>query len=272
MLYSTLSIPTIVSSPMNRISSPVTPPSRSTSSGLNASRYYSTIPRSWPPSPYPTTLDYSLQAYLMTRTIVASKPMSPISLDYTLQVNLNYDLLVHIQTRTITASKYISNLAQSGPPGAFPNSQTYSLQVHCQTRFITASKCISKLAQLLPPNAHLQSSSFTASNCISKLAPLPPPSASLSSHNHCLPVHLQTGTGAASKCIPKSARSQPPSVLPYLLDYGLRTRLITASVCISKFTWSRGGETVVQYSRHPIMNTPLHLARYPNGIHQKEWF
>jgi len=272
MLYSTLSIPTIVSSPMNRISAPITPPSRNTSSGLNASKYYSNIARSWPPSAYPTTHDYSLQAYVMTRTILASKPMSPILLDYNLQVNLNYDLLVHIQTRTIMASKIISNLAQSGPPGAFPNSQNYSLQVHRKTCFITASKCISKLAQFRPPNAHLQSRSFTASNCISKLAPLPPPSASLSSHNHCLQVQLQTGTGAASKFIPKSARSQAPSGLPYLLHYGLRTRLITASVCISKFTRSRGGETVVRYSRQPIMNTPLDRAWYPNGIHEIERF
>jgi len=151
----------------------------------------------------------------------------------------------------ISASKF----APSRPP------------VYLQTRSITASKCISKLARLRPRSSHhhglqvhIQTRSITASKCISKLGGSQPPSVSLNSHNY----GLQVRTIMAS------------SVTPNLLNHGLpvylQTRSITASECISKFTQSRCGETVELEGRQPIINTPLHLAWYPKGIHETERF
>jgi len=148
----------------------------------------------------------------------------------------------------MSASKCISKLAQSRPPSASLILHNHSLQVHLHTCTITAAKCISKLAQSRQP------------------------SASPNSHDHGLKVHLHTRSISASKCISKLARSQPPSVSPNLLDYGIQTSSITAWECISKFTWLQGGKMVELEGRQPIMNTPPHLAWYPKGICEKEWF
>jgi len=128
---------------MNRVSAPVAPPSRTTSSRLTASKH-SNLTRSWPPSAGPHSLDHSLQVYLQTRPITASMfarslppSASPNSLDYGLQV------------RTITASKCISELARSAPPSVSPNPLGYSLQI----RTITASE----LARSRPWSASLSS-------------------------------------------------------------------------------------------------------------------
>jgi len=103
---------------------------------------------------------------------------------------LGHSLQVYLQTRSITASKF----TRSWPPSASTHLLDHCLQVdHC--RLITPSKCISKLAQCPPssvslnsPNyglqVHLQSRSITPSNCISKLALSQPPSESPNSLKH----------------------------------------------------------------------------------------
>jgi len=111
---------------MNRVSAPVSPPSR-----LTASKYSSSLARSWPPSASPNSFDHSLQV----RTLMSSKYISPNSLEDGLQV--------HLQTCSITASKGIFTLAQLRPLSVSPISLNYGLQV-CT---ITASECISKFTR-----------------------------------------------------------------------------------------------------------------------------
>ena len=98
---------------MNRVTDPIAPPSQATASWLTVSN----LPRSWPPRASPDSLDHSLQVYLWTRTIMASK------------------------------------FAPSWPPSASLYSLDHGLQLHLQTRSITASKCISKLDRLQPRSA-----------------------------------------------------------------------------------------------------------------------
>jgi len=120
---------------MNRVSAPVSPPSRTTASRLTASKYSSNLARLWPPSASPNSLDHSLQV----RTHMASKCISPNSLDHGLQV------------RTHMASKCISKLARLRPlsshshglQSAYLQTRTISLQV----RTITASESISKFTR-----------------------------------------------------------------------------------------------------------------------------
>jgi len=175
MVYSILYIPTITSLPMNRVSAPVVPPSRTTASRLTASNYSSNVARSWPPIASSNSLDHSLEMYL--------------------------------QIRKITASKCISKLAPSQPPSVCTNSLDYSLQV----RTITASKCVSKLARSQPPSVSTNSLDYgfqvrtiTASKWIFKLARSQPPGVSPNSHN----LGLQTRTITASECIFKFTRSR----------------------------------------------------------------
>jgi len=52
----------------------------------------------------------------------------------------------------------------------------------------------------------------------------------------------------------------------------LQTRSIAASECITKFTWSRCGETLELDCRQAIINTLPHLAWHPKGIHENERF
>jgi len=129
-----------------------------------------------------------------------------------------------------TTSKYSSTLARLRRA----SSNNPALQVHLQTRMITASK----LARSRPPNAYIQTRSITASKCISKLAQSRPPSVYLNSLNY----SLQVCTMMDSKCIYKLARSRSRSASLSALDHGLQVclagRSITASECISEFTWS----------------------------------
>jgi len=140
LLYPTLYIPTVTSWPMNRVSAPVAPASRST-----ATKNSSNHDRSWPPSVSLNTLKYGLQVLL--------------------------------QTRSIMASKCISELTQCCLPSASPNSLDHGLQVHLQARPIATSKCISKLHHALL--MHLWVRSISVSKCISKLTRSWPPSPSL---------------------------------------------------------------------------------------------
>ena len=147
MLYSILYICTITSQPMNRVSAPVAPPSRT----------------------YRLQIDRLLVLH-QSRSVMACKCISklprlrsPNSLDHGFQS--------HLQTRSTAASKCISELAQSRPPSASPNSLDHGLQVHLQTRSIMASKCISKLARLQLPSASPNSLN-RGLQCISKFAQL----------------------------------------------------------------------------------------------------
>jgi len=61
----------------------------------------------------------------------------------------------------------------------------------------------------------------------------PPPSSRPISLDHSLQVHLKSRLITASKCISKLSWSPPPSVSPNSLDYGLQVRTSMASKCIS---------------------------------------
>jgi hypothetical protein len=137
---------------------------------------------------------------------------------------------------------------------------------------ITACKCISPTSLQQDLQVHLPTCSIMAPKSISKLARSQPPRASLNLPNHGLQVHLQTCTITASKCNSNLARSQFPSVSPYSLDCSPQTCSITTLECISKFPRSWGGEMVELESGRPIMNTPPHLAWFPEGIREKERF
>jgi len=130
------------------------------------------------------------------------------------------------------------------PPSTPPISLDHGLQVHLQTRPITASK--------FAPSWH--------------------PSASPNSLDDSLQLHLQTRSLAAFKCIFKLARLRPPGLHDHGLEVHLQTCTSTALECISKLTRSRCGEMVEPVGRQCIINTPLHLAWYPKGIHEKERF
>jgi len=202
-------------------------------------------------------------------------------------ISLGYGLQVHLHTRSIMASKCISQLARPERSSVSLNLHDYGLQLG----MITATYCISKLTQLRPRSLSphlfdygLQVRMIMASKCIYTLAWSQPPSTSPNSLNHGLQVHLQTRSITAFKCISKLARLQTPSSYDHGLQVHLQTRSITASKlypqpgsnsaleCISKLTRSWCGETVERAGRHPIISTLLHLAWYPNGIYEKEWF
>jgi len=70
---------------------------------------------------------------------------------------LDYSLQVYLHTRTITASKCIATLAWSQPPSASPHSRNHGLRVHLPTRSIAVSNCISKLARSRPRSVSLSS-------------------------------------------------------------------------------------------------------------------
>jgi len=192
----------------------------------------SNLARSQPPSASPNTLDHSLQVYLQTRSIAASK-----------------------FTRA-QPSKCISKLARSRPQSASPNSLDYGLPVRTITAF----------------QVHRQPRSITASECISNLAQFQPPSVSRNSHDYGLQVHLLIHSITASKCISKLARLRPPSSNDHSLQVYVETRSTMASECISKFTRSRCGEALELQGRQPIMKTPPHLAWHPKGIRENERF
>ena len=150
--------------------------------------------------------------YWYSSIIIAAK-RQPLTLDYNLKVY------------TLMASKCISKLNRLRPP----NSLDRGLQVYLQSYWITPSKCISKLTRLRPSNSldhglyipTIMGSKYISSNLL----------------DHGLQVYRQTCWTMASKL----AQSPPPSVSPNKLNYRLQVHLqtcsITASECISKFTW-----------------------------------
>jgi len=163
---------------MNRVSDPVSPPSR-----LTASKYSSNLARSQPPSSH----SHGLQVHISKLAWSWPPSASPNSLDY--------GLWGYPKSRLITASKF----AWSQPPSGL------------QTRSITASNCIYTLARLRPPSSHdhglqvhLQTRSNTAYKCISKLARSQPPSVSPNLHDY----GLQVRTIKASECISKFTRTR----------------------------------------------------------------
>jgi len=87
---------------MNRVSAPVTPPSRTTASRLTASKYSSNPTRSRPPSASLNSLNYGPPV----RSITASKCISELA---RLRPASSHDhgLQVHLPTRSIRAYKYI---------------------------------------------------------------------------------------------------------------------------------------------------------------------
>jgi len=79
MLYPILYIPTIMSEPMDTVSAPIAPPSRTTALTLTASKYCSNLAWSWPQSVSLNSLDHSLQVYHQTRLITASECISKLT-------------------------------------------------------------------------------------------------------------------------------------------------------------------------------------------------
>jgi len=137
-------------SPLNTFSAPVAPPTWTSAARSTVFLFPSTLTWSWPRGGCSHSLDHSLQEYLWTRTITASKcaPLLPPS--------LSPNWLGHsLQVRTIMASKCIYTLAWSRPPCSCPNLLEHGLWVHHQTPLSWASKCISKLARLWPRSASL---------------------------------------------------------------------------------------------------------------------
>jgi len=109
----------------------------------------------------PNSLDHGLQVYLQTRSITTSKciskldwsrppSVSPDSLDYGLQVrtimaskcispqSLNHSLQVYLQTRLITTSKCISKVARSRPRSISLSSLDRHFQAHRELLSSTA--------------------------------------------------------------------------------------------------------------------------------------
>jgi hypothetical protein len=137
---------------------------------IASSKCISKLAPSLPRFASPSLLDHSIQEYLQSCSITASKftrsrPSKCISYLTRSQppsicLNpLHHGLQVYLQTRSITPSKYISKLATSHPPSVSPNSLDYDIQVHS----IMASNYISKLAQSWPwsislssPDSHFQ--------------------------------------------------------------------------------------------------------------------
>jgi hypothetical protein len=98
-----------------------------------ASKYISKHARSQSPNAARHSLDHSLQVYLPTHTITASKftwfqpPRSSPNL-------LVQSLKVYLHSRTITATKCIFTLTQWQPRGAFANSLDHYLPLHPSVR------------------------------------------------------------------------------------------------------------------------------------------
>jgi len=141
-----------------------------------------------PGAPYTDHLQVLVQSHSTT-----ASSASPNSLKHSLQL--------YLQTRLITASKCISKLARSRPTGASPNLLDHGLQLYLQTHMITASK----FSRSWPPSVYLQTRSITASGCISKLTRSRPLRASPTSLDHGLQLYLQIRSITASKCISKLA-------------------------------------------------------------------
>jgi len=125
---------------MSRVSPPVAPTSRTTSSRLTASIYCSNLTRSWPLGAPPHQLNQNLGAHLEVLSSMRSKCVSelawlwpPTSQDHcppsACPISLYHTLRVHLQSRLIMVSKCNSKFALSNPTCGSPNSLHYGLQV-----------------------------------------------------------------------------------------------------------------------------------------------
>ena len=103
-----------------------------------ATKYSSNHVRSWPPSVSPNLLDYSLQVCM----IMASKCISPSS--------LNHGLQVHLHPRTITASKCISKLTQLCSRNVSANFLNHSLAVYLWVHSVVIFRRTLNCSQALP--------------------------------------------------------------------------------------------------------------------------
>jgi len=91
------------------------------------------------------------------------------------QHSLDYSLQVYLHTGLITASKCIYKLALSRCPSSSPNSLDHNPEVYLQPRSINAFRCISKPPRIRPPSSHdhglqvhLYISTITVPECISE--------------------------------------------------------------------------------------------------------
>ena len=124
---------------MDRVSSaPAGPPSRST-----ASKYFSNLDRSWPPSVSPKT---SITASKCISEFTQSRPpdASLSSLDLGLQM--------HLQPHSIPTSKCISEFTRSRSP----NSSRHSLDLGLLGHLSVHSISVSNHAQSRPPSTSLR--------------------------------------------------------------------------------------------------------------------
>jgi hypothetical protein len=172
---------------MHRVAAPDAPLTRSTASRLTASNCSSNLTRSWPPSPSPHSLDYSVQRHLETRLITdlefISKPawslpasVPPNVHEYRIEVRMikphslspnsvDPSLQVYVETYTVTSFKCNGKVAHSWPW----RSGNPGLQGHRKTDEITASMWNSEVAQLQPPSGS-QTKCMMAGTCISIIA------------------------------------------------------------------------------------------------------
>ena len=151
LLYSTLYIPTMRSLSINRVSAPMAPPSKSTSSRSTDSKN-SNLDWLWPPSASSNLLGHGLQVCLQTCMIIASQFAQ--SWPPTVSLSGYADSSqVHLWGHSMSASKCNPILTQSPGSSASPNSLDYGLQVHGCVYSMFGSKCISKLTQSRPSSS-----------------------------------------------------------------------------------------------------------------------
>jgi len=139
------------------VSAPIEHPSPST-----ASRYFSNVDWSWPPSVSPNTLNYGFQVHRWVHSISASKCIANPARSWPQGASLSsldLGLQMHLHSRKIAHSKCISQCTRSRSPKPSPNSLDPGLWVHLWVHSILVCKCISKHARSRPPSTSLRSDS-----------------------------------------------------------------------------------------------------------------
>jgi len=143
--------------------------------------FISELPRSQHRSVSPTLLDYSLQMYRQTGSMMASKCVSKLARSQLPSVcpnSVDYGLQVSLQTCSNTAFEFARSSASSPSPNSLDRA--------------------SKFAQLWPPSAYLQTCSIMASKVYLQIPSITacksaepwPSSASPNSLDHSLGVYL----------------------------------------------------------------------------------
>jgi len=119
----------------------------------------SNFAHSWPPRTAPNSLDYSLQLYLQTHSITASKftwscPPSVSLWTQSIKVS-TCNSKVARSWHSRASSHSLHHGVQGGPimisKCLSPNFLDHSLQVHLRSFWIMSSQCIFKLAELRLP-------------------------------------------------------------------------------------------------------------------------